>query len=117
MNILFESYIDCTEPASALRKIDICAGKTQLISCKAESDFHMVFIVEAFHGIQRPGASKCGYVAGDCTEELTINACESDQNTCSLFANSKRKLSNCQNKLASYLHIEYYCVPCKFISC
>ena len=103
------------EPASALRKVDICAGKTQSITCAGESASHMVFLVESFYGIQAPGSSKCGYTAGDCTQELTINACKSDETKCDLSADNNRKLTNCQSKTANYLHVEYYCVPCKIL--
>ncbi len=93
--------------------MDICAGKSQVISCAGESASHMVFIVESYYGIQNKGSSKCGYTAGDCTQELTINVCKSDENKCTISAGINRKLSNCQSKSANYLHVEYYCVPCK----
>lgn len=74
----------------------------------------MVFVAKAYHGIQNPSTPKCGYTAGDCTEDLNLNACKSDASTCSLFAAANRNLNKCGNKRANYLRIEYYCVPCNF---
>ena len=98
-----------------MRAVDICAGKTVTVSCSAESSSHMVFITRSYHGIQNQAAGKCGFTPGDCTEDLTINACKSNASTCALFASNSKSLNKCGNKRANYLRIEYQCVPCKRI--
>ena len=32
--------------------------------------------------------------------------------TCSISAGASRNISKCGNKIANYLNIQYFCVPC-----
>ncbi len=101
------------KPASILRTVDICAGQNKTISCYDISPQHTVFIANAFFGVKK--GTFCGYSPGDCTQEEMYNDCNSSETTCKISASSFKFLSNCGFlSRASYYHLDYYCVPCKF---
>ena len=53
---------------------------------------------------------------GDCYDDATNKfTCPLSFETCFYFASNNVKLSNCQDRIAKYLHVVYSCVPCKTI--
>jgi hypothetical protein len=64
----------------------------------------------AFYGIASIGGS-CSYTAGDCiADAMNIMVCVDDSIDCSIYV-TPRKLAQCNDQVASYVHVEFDCVP------
>lgn len=92
------------------REHDICFNDVLNGACPAGYTF---MIVNAFYGIKQDAAGKCGFVQGDCVQEAlsSITQCYTDLPTCYLFYGTKRRLAQCSDNYADYLHITSQCVP------
>lgn len=84
-----------------------CVPSSILLRCPST---YAVVVRNAFYGISQT-PSLCVYTPGDCIADAVSSvSCLIDSNQCSFYA-TKRKLSQCNDQLSSYFHIEYDCVP------
>ena len=89
---------------------DICHNDVLDYACAYGYTF---VIVDAYYGVRRQGSSKCGYEQGDCIQEATasITQCQTDSPNCYLPYTNKRRLAQCTDQYADYLHLVFQCVP------
>ncbi len=82
-----------------------CLPGTVPVDCPFE---YVAIVRNAFYGVS-PVVGSCSYTAGDCIADAAIPACPSD-NPCVVYF-TRRKLPQCNDHFASYIHVEYDCVP------
>ncbi len=71
---------------------------------------YVPIIRSAFYGISSVVGS-CSYTPGDCVADaMNIMVCPDDSVDCSIYVTA-RKLSQCNDQVASYLRAEFECVP------
>jgi hypothetical protein len=89
---------------------DICYGDTLNLACPYGYTF---MILNAYYGVKSQISNKCGFVENDCVQEAisTITQCQTDSSNCYLPYITKRRLTQCSDEYADYLHITYQCVP------
>ena len=70
-------------------------------------------ILDTYYGVKQQSSDKCGFVQGDCVQEATstITQCHTDSPNCYLSYSTKRRLAQCSDTYADYIHITYQCVP------
>lgn len=93
---------------------DVCFNEVLRGSCAAGYTF---MIVNAFYGVKQQASATCGFVQGDCVQEAlaTITQCYTDLPTCYILYSTKRRLANCADNYADYLHVTSQCVPSESI--
>jgi hypothetical protein len=82
-----------------------CVPGTVSVTCPFK---YVAVVRNAFYGVS-PVVDKCSYAIGDCVADATIPACPGD-NACFIYF-TRRKLPQCNDHFASYVHVEYDCVP------
>lgn len=89
---------------------DICYGYALIQACPRGYTF---MINDAYYGVKSQPSNKCGFVRDDCVQEATstITLCQNDLPNCYLPYSNKRRLAQCSNKEADYLHVTYQCIP------
>lgn len=71
---------------------------------------YVPIVRNAFYGVAaKPGA--CFYTPGDCiADAMSIMTCTADSPSCDIYL-TRRKLSQCNDQYADYVHAEFDCVP------
>ncbi|CAF1605813.1 unnamed protein product, partial [Adineta ricciae] len=91
---------------------DICYTKSLTHTCPAGYTF---MFIDAFYGVKSQSSNKCGFVQGDCVHETlsALTQCKTDAANCYISYTTQRRLAQCLDKYADYLHITSQCVPSK----
>jgi len=86
--------------------VDSCVPSTATLKCP---DNYVPIVRSASYGVSV--TDSCVYATGDCiADAMSIMTCTTDSTECSIYV-TKRRLSQCSDQEASYIHIEYDCVP------
>ncbi|UJR25447.1 hypothetical protein I4U23_006794 [Adineta vaga] len=93
---------------------DICYTKSLSYTCPTGYTFMMI---GAFYGVKKQASNQCEFVQGDCVHETlsTLTQCQTDAPSCYISYSSQRRLAQCQDKYADYLHITSQCVPSRSV--
>ncbi|CAF0750564.1 unnamed protein product [Adineta steineri] len=87
----------------------ICQNQLQTIQC---SPGYVIDILTADYATKQDGTISCNYNKNDCfqSDASTIENLCSGKTSCTVYHYAKTLVS-CQNRLSTYLHIDYTCVP------
>ena len=94
---------------TGLTTYDICRSRVQQLQCSLG---YIIDIVTADLAAKEDGSISCNYSPNDCfqSEISSVQTACAGRPACRL-SNPGKTLSSCQNRLSSYLRIEYSCVP------
>jgi hypothetical protein len=86
---------------------DSCVSTSITLRCPSG---YVVIVRSAFYGVAPVVLGSCSYKPGDCiADAMSIMTCASDGD-CSIYV-TKKKLPQCNDHFATYIHVEYDCVP------
>ena len=87
----------------------ICRTRSQRLQCV---DGYVIHILTADYAAKDDGSTSCSYSPTDCfqSEISAVQTTCAGKLSCTVY-NMGKTLAACQNRLSSYLRIEYTCVP------
>ena len=97
------------QKAQTMPPVTSCTASVTTLRCPN----HFVIIpTSAAYGVAQQNVS-CSYTPEDCTADaMAVLACAPNTNECQVYA-SRKRLPQCNDEYASYMRIEYDCVPSK----
>jgi hypothetical protein len=90
---------------------DICFNSSLNHTCP--SGYTFMILDAFFYGVKKQASIECGFIQGDCVQEIlsTITEYRNDLPNCFISYLTKRRLAQCSDNYADYLHIKSQCVP------
>jgi hypothetical protein len=86
---------------------DACVSSSTILRCPSN---YVVVVRSATYGVAQVLGS-CSYTIGDCVADaMSIISCTTDSVECSIYV-TRKKLPQCNDHYASYVRIDYDCVP------